>query len=186
MKSRTLQALALGAAVSVLAGCASTSAPVVANTPGCLDDVAVNRLLGDYNARRPAANLPDDERTRFVIGNSFFRRNWVEAPASTKARDGLGPHFIARSCGGCHVQDGRGEPPAIFNRLGDVVNIDVIAKHRRCVHISGFNRCASKAQIGSIWQCIAQILGKTIHRAFAYYLTIFIQHIGFFGLKTIL
>ncbi len=67
----------------------------------------------------PAANLPDDERTRFVIGNSFFRRNWVEAPASTKARDGLGPHFIARSCGGCHVQDGRGEPPAIFNRLGE-------------------------------------------------------------------
>ena len=67
----------------------------------------------------PAANLDDAERTRFAIGNSFFRRNWVEAPASTKARDGLGPHFIARSCGGCHVQDGRGEPPAIFNRLGD-------------------------------------------------------------------
>ena len=67
----------------------------------------------------PAANLEDAERTRFVIGNSFFKRNWVEAPASTKARDGLGPHFIARSCGGCHVQDGRGEPPEIFNRLGD-------------------------------------------------------------------
>jgi len=67
----------------------------------------------------PAANLTDEERTRFVIGNSFFRRNWVEAPASTKARDGLGPHFIARSCGGCHVQDGRGEPPEIFNRLGE-------------------------------------------------------------------
>jgi len=67
----------------------------------------------------PAANLSDEERTRFVIGNSFFRRNWVEAPGSTKVRDGLGPHFIARSCGGCHVQDGRGEPPAIFNRLGD-------------------------------------------------------------------
>ncbi len=59
----------------------------------------------------PAANLTDPERTRFVIGNSFFRRNWVEAPASTQARDGLGPHFIARSCGGCHVQDGRGAPP---------------------------------------------------------------------------
>ncbi|MGE0796872.1 MAG: di-heme oxidoredictase family protein [Lautropia sp.] len=59
----------------------------------------------------PAANLTDPERTRFVIGNSFFRRNWVEAPASTRARDGLGPHFIARSCGGCHVQDGRGPPP---------------------------------------------------------------------------
>jgi CxxC motif-containing protein (DUF1111 family) len=59
----------------------------------------------------PAANLPDDERTRFAIGNSFFRRNWVQAPSSTRARDGLGPHFIARSCGGCHVQDGRGAPP---------------------------------------------------------------------------
>jgi CxxC motif-containing protein (DUF1111 family) len=59
----------------------------------------------------PAANLTDEERTRFVIGNSFFKRNWVEAPASTRARDGLGPHFIARSCGGCHVNDGRGAPP---------------------------------------------------------------------------
>ena len=63
----------------------------------------------------PAANLPDDERTRFVIGNSFFKRNWVEAPASTTARDGLGPHFLARSCAGCHLLDGRGAPPA-FNR----------------------------------------------------------------------
>jgi CxxC motif-containing protein (DUF1111 family) len=59
----------------------------------------------------PAANLSDAERTRFVIGNSFFKRNWVQAPASTKVRDGLGPHFIARSCGGCHVNDGRGAPP---------------------------------------------------------------------------
>lgn len=60
----------------------------------------------------PAANLTDPERTRFVIGNSFFKRNWVEAPSSTKKRDGLGPHFIARSCGGCHTEDGRGAPPA--------------------------------------------------------------------------
>jgi len=59
----------------------------------------------------PLANLDDAEAARFVVGNSFFRRNWVEAPASTGARDGLGPHFIARSCGGCHVQDGRGAPP---------------------------------------------------------------------------
>lgn len=66
----------------------------------------------------PAANLADEEHTRFVIGNSFFKRNWVEAPASTGVRDGLGPHFIARSCGGCHVLDGRGEPPALRQRLG--------------------------------------------------------------------
>jgi CxxC motif-containing protein (DUF1111 family) len=63
----------------------------------------------------PAANLSNEERTRFAIGNSFFKRNWVQAPASTTARDGLGPHFIARSCGGCHVQDGRGRAPDIVN-----------------------------------------------------------------------
>ena len=59
MKSRTLHAPALAAAAVLLAGCASTSAPVVAETPGCLSNVAVDRLLADYNARRPAANPPD-------------------------------------------------------------------------------------------------------------------------------
>ncbi len=63
----------------------------------------------------PAANLDEAGRTRFALGNSFFRRNWVEAPASTTAREGLGPHFIARSCGGCHDQNGRGAPPVTAN-----------------------------------------------------------------------
>ncbi len=74
----------------------------------------------------PAANLPDEERTRFAIGNSFFKRNWVQAPASTTARDGLGPHFIARSCGGCHVQDGRGQPPEILDRLSTEQPVDLL------------------------------------------------------------
>ena len=46
----------------------------------------------------------------FFVGNSFFNQNWVEAPASAKARDGLGPLFNARSCTSCHFKDGRGEP----------------------------------------------------------------------------
>jgi CxxC motif-containing protein (DUF1111 family) len=66
----------------------------------------------------PLANLQDAEHTRFAIGNSFFKRNWVESPASTTARDGLGPHFIARSCGACHDMDGRGEPPNWRKTLG--------------------------------------------------------------------
>jgi len=74
----------------------------------------------------PAANLPDEERTRFAIGNSFFKRNWVQAPASTTARDGLGPHFIARSCGGCHIQDGRGKPPEILDRLSTEQPVDLL------------------------------------------------------------
>ncbi len=66
----------------------------------------------------PLAHLDDAERTRFAVGNSFFKRNWVEAPASTTARDGLGPQFIARSCAGCHTMDGRGAPPEWRNTLG--------------------------------------------------------------------
>ena len=38
----------------------------------------------------PARNLSDAERRTFAVGNSFFRQNWVTAPASTEARDGLG------------------------------------------------------------------------------------------------
>lgn len=66
----------------------------------------------------PFAHLDEAERTRFVIGNSFFKRNWVEAPASTTARDGLGPHFIARACAACHTLDGRGAPPDWQRTLG--------------------------------------------------------------------
>ncbi|RYY54318.1 MAG: thiol oxidoreductase, partial [Comamonadaceae bacterium] len=67
-------------------------------------------------------------RTRFVIGNSFFKRNWVEAPASTTARDGLGPHFIARSCAGGHVLDGRGQPPQIRNRINTDQPVELLMR----------------------------------------------------------
>ena len=58
MKIPLLPALIASAALGLLAGCANNAAQVVAATPGCLDDVAVNRLVADYNARRPAADLP--------------------------------------------------------------------------------------------------------------------------------
>ena len=59
----------------------------------------------------PAANMSIDKRGDFAVGHSFFNMPWVEAPASTRARDGLGPHFIGRSCTACHTHDGRGAPP---------------------------------------------------------------------------
>ena len=59
----------------------------------------------------PARNLERDQRRTFAVGNSFFRQNWVTAPASTAARDGLGPTFNAQSCSSCHTLDGRGKPP---------------------------------------------------------------------------
>ena len=44
------------------------------------------------------------------LGNAIFRKNWVSAPASTDASDGLGPLFNSRACQNCHLKDGRGHP----------------------------------------------------------------------------
>ena len=58
-----------------------------------------------------ARNLTNELRRTFEVGDSFFNQNWVTAPASTEARDGLGPTFNAFSCSSCHSHDGRGKPP---------------------------------------------------------------------------
>jgi CxxC motif-containing protein (DUF1111 family) len=42
-----------------------------------------------------------------IVGRALFNRQWIPAPSSTIASDGLGPLFNARSCSGCH-QDGSG------------------------------------------------------------------------------
>ena len=67
----------------------------------------------DHNAfSMPAANLAPSRRLDFAVGNSFFRNPWVVAPATTTARDGLGPLFNTNACQNCHIKDGRGHPPA--------------------------------------------------------------------------
>lgn len=66
----------------------------------------------------PAPGLPRQEELFFFVGNSFFNQNWVSAPASTTARDGLGPMFNSRSCAGCHFKDGRGRPPTTDDERG--------------------------------------------------------------------
>ena len=66
----------------------------------------------DHNAfSLPSANLPPSRRLDFSVGNSFFRNPWVIAPATTTARDGLGPLFNTNACQNCHIKDGRGHPP---------------------------------------------------------------------------
>src|SRR5690606_33387276 len=50
----------------------------------------------DFSALDPAA------------GKALFERNWVPAPASTAASDGLGPYYNARSCEACHPKGGAG------------------------------------------------------------------------------
>ena len=61
---------------------------------------------------QPSGNMDFAEELDFRIGNGLFRKNWVAAPASTLASDGLGPLYNSRSCQDCHLKDGRGHPPA--------------------------------------------------------------------------
>ena len=85
-----------------------------------LDKVYVETLGGDTTAftagtnafELSARNLTNEERRTFEIGDSFFTQNWVAAPSSTVARDGLGPTFNAQSCSSCHAHDGRARPPS--------------------------------------------------------------------------
>lgn len=68
------------------------------------------RILGSNAFDQAVPGLPEQTDLLFFVGNSLFRQNWVSAPASTTARDGLGPTFNARACSACHNKDGRGLP----------------------------------------------------------------------------
>jgi CxxC motif-containing protein (DUF1111 family) len=59
----------------------------------------------------PAANLERELVRVFFFGNRLFNTNWIAAPSSTEGFDGLGPLFNRVSCSGCHLRDGRGQPP---------------------------------------------------------------------------
>ncbi|WP_034057643.1 di-heme oxidoreductase family protein [Lacinutrix jangbogonensis] len=59
---------------------------------------------------RQIDGLTFQQQALFGTGNSLFNQSWVSSPASTTARDGLGPTFNARACNTCHFKDGRGEP----------------------------------------------------------------------------
>lgn len=77
----------------------------------------------------PAWHLDSDQKLDFYTGMSFFRSPWVSAPASTTARDGLGPLFNSHSCEGCHKNGGRGrsllDDP---HSLATVVRISVLTE----------------------------------------------------------
>jgi len=79
------------------------------NLPG--GETTNTLLFGRKAFTMPAENATVEHEGLFFTGNSFFNSSWVEAPASTTARDGLGPLFNARSCATCHFEDGRGRPP---------------------------------------------------------------------------
>lgn len=55
-----------------------------------------------------ALKLSNEDEDFRILGKSFFTKPWVEAPAATTARDGLGPLFSANSCLHCHPNNGAG------------------------------------------------------------------------------
>lgn len=76
-----------------------------------------------FNSSRNAfgfqtSGLSSMDELAFFTGNSFFNQSWVSSPASTTARDGLGPLFNAVACSSCHFKDGRGRSPAFSGELG--------------------------------------------------------------------
>ncbi|MFK0573853.1 di-heme oxidoredictase family protein [Endozoicomonas sp.] len=75
----------------------------------------------------PSANMAVSRRLDFSVGNSFFRNPWVAAPASTTARDGLGPLFNTNGCQNCHIKDGRGHAPedGDLNRISMLVRLSI-------------------------------------------------------------
>lgn len=100
----------LAALLAVGVGCAvDDGVEPGENLPG--GDTTNTLLFGRNAFTMPAANITAEHETWFLTGNSFFNQPWVQAPASTTTRDGLGPVFNARSCSACHFKDGRGAPP---------------------------------------------------------------------------
>lgn len=79
---------------------------------------------------QPIPGLERMDELFFFVGNSFFNQNWVTAPSSTTARDGLGPLFNTRSCAGCHFKDGRGRAPTVDDTVstGLLVRLSIPGK----------------------------------------------------------
>lgn len=128
LRPLTLLALALA-----LSACEQTDAPrFSAAEPGeqlSAGAATVNKF--DQNAfSLPSANLSPLRRLDFSVGNSFFRNPWVIAPASTDARDGLGPLFNTNACQNCHIKDGRGHPPGSRgdNAVSSLVRLSIPAR----------------------------------------------------------
>jgi CxxC motif-containing protein (DUF1111 family) len=49
---------------------------------------------------------------QFMFGQRQFVSEWDPAPGQVPDQDGLGPTFNAVACASCHVNNGRGRPPA--------------------------------------------------------------------------
>lgn len=77
------------------------------------------RLGGETSPATPledfstvVANGGEDSLAMYSTGKQFFTAKWTPAPGRQPVTDGLGPLFNRESCFDCHVDNGRGAPPA--------------------------------------------------------------------------
>lgn len=97
--------LALGVALSTLTACQED-----AQVPSSAGPATNGFLVGRNAFTQPIAGLSKEEKDDFIAGRTLFVQSWVQAPASTQTRDGLGPLFNDRACENCHPQNGRANP----------------------------------------------------------------------------
>jgi len=77
-----------------------------------------NRVNFPDNFFKFEEGLTKDDIKEIKVGFSLFASPWVQAPSSTKRRDGLGPHFQAQSCIACHPGFGRNINAKVFIPIG--------------------------------------------------------------------
>jgi len=106
-----LSAVALLVACSGGSGESERSRPPTDAERAAQGGDATVQVAGSQAFGQPLPGMSGADQRTFAVGNSFFRDNWVTAPSSTEARDGLGPIFNAQSCSSCHFEDGRARPP---------------------------------------------------------------------------
>lgn len=142
MKKQLLRFVHLTCGLLFVSACSdNSSSPDLAATRIKQTQSQVYQPGGDITVKRldtktfinPGAHLSTREQLDFWSGFSFFRDPWVIAPASTTARDGLGPLFNSRSCITCHHDGGRGpeaaegisRPSALLMRIGPTRHYDI-------------------------------------------------------------
>ncbi|WP_417241956.1 di-heme oxidoredictase family protein [Celeribacter sp.] len=110
--ARTAQEAARVARVTAPTDEFTTAEPFETNQGGAA--TVVTRAISRDMSRafsHPSASLTAGQELQFSLGRAVFKKLWVSSPSSTKASDGLGPLYNARSCLRCHDNNGRGHPP---------------------------------------------------------------------------
>jgi len=78
------------------------------------EDLLPSAPASDSLLDGPIEGLSNEENRRFLRGDVAFNDQIFTAET------GLGPIFVATSCGGCHAGDGKGHPFTTLTRFGQV------------------------------------------------------------------